>query len=77
MDDNIYYLLHDSFLLGLFFYPEDGGDMFLWNVSWLSMDYIPLYPRIQNSSKHNSPPWWGEKLKEGPPFENWWSMQWS
>jgi hypothetical protein len=29
MDDNIYYLLHDSFLLGLFFYPEDGGDMFL------------------------------------------------
>jgi hypothetical protein len=23
------YLLHDDFLLGLFFHPEDGGDMFL------------------------------------------------
>jgi hypothetical protein len=22
------YLLHAGFLLGLFFYPEDGGDMF-------------------------------------------------
>jgi hypothetical protein len=27
------YLLHDGFLLGLFFNPEDGGDMFLQNVS--------------------------------------------
>jgi hypothetical protein len=26
------YLLHAGFLLGLFFYPEDGGDMFLRNV---------------------------------------------
>jgi hypothetical protein len=25
------YLLHASFLLGLYFYPEDGGDMFLLN----------------------------------------------
>jgi hypothetical protein len=24
-----FYLLHDGFLLGLFFDPEDGGDMFL------------------------------------------------
>jgi hypothetical protein len=26
------YLLHAGFLLGLFFDPEDGGDMFLRNV---------------------------------------------
>jgi hypothetical protein len=31
--------------LGLFFYPEDGGDMFLRNVGWLSTDYTALYPR--------------------------------
>jgi hypothetical protein len=29
---------HSSFLLGLFFEPENGGDMFLWNVGWLSTD---------------------------------------
>jgi hypothetical protein len=34
-------LLHASFLLGLFFNPEDGGDMFL----RISMDYVALYPR--------------------------------
>jgi hypothetical protein len=28
-----YYLLHAVFLLCLFFDPEDGGDMFLQNVS--------------------------------------------
>jgi hypothetical protein len=28
-----------GFLLGLYFEPEDGGDMFLRNVSSLSMDY--------------------------------------
>jgi hypothetical protein len=26
-------------LLDLFFNPEDGGNMFLWNVCWLSVDY--------------------------------------
>jgi hypothetical protein len=26
-------------LLGLFFDPEDGGDLFLQNVGWLSMVY--------------------------------------
>jgi hypothetical protein len=41
---------HAGFLLGLFFNLEDGGDMFLQNVSSLSMDYMSLYPRRQNSS---------------------------
>jgi hypothetical protein len=31
-------------LLGLID-PEDGGDMFLGNVRWLSADYTVLYPR--------------------------------
>jgi hypothetical protein len=35
-------------LLGLFFDPEDGGDMFLRNINWLSTDYTALYPRRQN-----------------------------
>jgi hypothetical protein len=35
--------LHANFLLGLFFDPEDGGDMFLWNVEWLLSDYMMLY----------------------------------
>jgi hypothetical protein len=40
-----------GFLLGLFFDLEDGGDMFLWNVGWLPMDYyMTLYPRRQYSS---------------------------
>jgi hypothetical protein len=33
-----------------FFDPEDGGDMFLRNVGWLSTDYTPLYPRTEKSS---------------------------
>jgi hypothetical protein len=32
-----------SVLFQLFLDPEDGGDMFLRNVSWLSMDYMALY----------------------------------
>jgi hypothetical protein len=32
-----HYLLHAGCLPGLFFEPEDGGDMFLRNVGWLSM----------------------------------------
>jgi hypothetical protein len=30
------------FLLGLFFDPEDGGDMFLRNVGGISTDYTAL-----------------------------------
>jgi hypothetical protein len=32
------YLLRAAFLLGLFFGPEDGGDMFLRKVLWLIFD---------------------------------------
>jgi hypothetical protein len=35
--------LHVGLMRGLFFNPEDGGDMFLWNVCWLSPDYMALY----------------------------------
>jgi hypothetical protein len=41
---------HAGFLLGLFFDPEDRGDMFLRNVGWLSTDYTALYHRIWYSS---------------------------
>jgi hypothetical protein len=34
-----------GFLHGLFFDPEEGGDMLLWNVGWTSKDYTALYPR--------------------------------
>jgi hypothetical protein len=34
-----------GFFLGLYFDYEDGGDMFLWNVGWLSMDNTVLYHR--------------------------------
>jgi hypothetical protein len=38
------------FLLGLFFDPDDGGEIFLRNVSRFSTDYMALYPRKQNTS---------------------------
>jgi hypothetical protein len=31
--------------LGLFFVPENGGDIFLRIISLLPMDYTALYPR--------------------------------
>jgi hypothetical protein len=39
-------------LLGLIFDPEDGGNMLHQNVDWVSVDYVALYPRRQNSSTH-------------------------
>jgi hypothetical protein len=39
------HLISSWFFLGLFFGPEDGGDMFLLYVDWLSTDYTALYPR--------------------------------
>jgi hypothetical protein len=44
------YVLDAGLLLGLFFVPEDGGDIFLLNVGWLSTDYMALNPRRENSS---------------------------
>jgi hypothetical protein len=29
----------------IFLDPEDGGDVFLRNVGWISADYAVLYPR--------------------------------
>jgi hypothetical protein len=46
-----YYLLHAGIFLGLFFDPEDGGDMHLKNVCLFSRDYTALYPRRYNSSQ--------------------------
>jgi hypothetical protein len=34
-----------DFILGLFFYPEDGGEMLHRNIDSLSMDYKVFYPR--------------------------------
>jgi hypothetical protein len=41
--------LHPGFLLDLFSDPEDGGDMFLRIVCWLSPNYTALYLRRHNS----------------------------
>jgi hypothetical protein len=32
-------------MLGLFFDPEDSGDMFLQNVGGISTNYTVVYPR--------------------------------
>jgi hypothetical protein len=34
-----------GFLFGVFTSPEDGGDVFLWNIRWLLTDYISLNHR--------------------------------
>jgi hypothetical protein len=41
---------HAGLLLGLFFDPEDGSNMFLWNVGLLSTDYMALYSKRCNFS---------------------------
>jgi hypothetical protein len=40
-----YSMLRAGFLLGLLFSPDNGGDLFLRNVGWLSTDYMALHPR--------------------------------
>jgi hypothetical protein len=42
-----YSLFHADFLFRPFIYPEDGGDIFLQNIDWLSTEYMVLYPRRQ------------------------------
>jgi hypothetical protein len=42
------YLPHASLLFGLFFDPEDGGDMFLRNVGLLSTDDMITAVRTSN-----------------------------
>jgi hypothetical protein len=44
-------IIQAGFLLGFVFDHEDGSDIFLRNVGWLSTDYTALYPRRQNSSE--------------------------
>jgi hypothetical protein len=39
-------------LLGLFLDPEDRSCMFLWNVGWVSTDYMPLYPEDRTLHNH-------------------------
>jgi hypothetical protein len=36
-------------LLGLFFDPEDGVDVSLQNIDWLSLNHMTLYPTRENS----------------------------
>jgi hypothetical protein len=59
----------DGVLLHLFFDPEDGGDIYLLNVDFLSTDYTALYPGRHNSTtdvysgtyketKRFQTPWW-------------------
>jgi hypothetical protein len=42
-----------SLFLFLLFDTEEECDMFLRNISWLSPDYTPLYPRRLKSSRHS------------------------
>jgi hypothetical protein len=46
-----YSLLDSGFLLDLLLSSEDGADMFVQNIGWLSPGYIMLYPRRYNSSE--------------------------
>jgi hypothetical protein len=36
------YLLHAGFLLVLFYYTEDDGDIFIRNIGWLLAAYLAL-----------------------------------
>jgi hypothetical protein len=43
---------HAGILLGLFFDTENGDDMFLRNISWLSVGCTTLYPRKYTLHNH-------------------------
>jgi hypothetical protein len=47
-----FWLLHARFSPDLLYNPENGGEMFLWNVDWLSADYTALYPKNRTLYKH-------------------------
>jgi hypothetical protein len=43
---------NSDILLGLFLNPEDGGDMSLRDVGWLSTNYTTLYPEDRTLHNH-------------------------
>jgi hypothetical protein len=45
-------MFYSGFLLSLFIAPEDGCDMFLRNVSWLSTDYTRCIPEDRTLHNH-------------------------
>jgi hypothetical protein len=51
-------LLHAGFFLGLLSIPEDGGDIFPFNIGCLSTDCTVLYHRRQNTSTPFKNPQW-------------------
>jgi hypothetical protein len=55
------FLLASSWFLSwlILFDPEDGGNVFLQNVNWRSLEYTALYPGVQNSSH---PPLWEPEI---------------
>lgn len=39
-------LLHAGFMLGLLLHSDDEGKMFLQNITWVSINYMVLYPKF-------------------------------
>jgi hypothetical protein len=62
------YLLHASFLLGLFFSPEYGCRIFLQNVCWLLMNYTALIPEERAFQK---PLLWEPQIINKTKFIRW------
>jgi hypothetical protein len=46
-----FYFLYASFFLRLFFYPEDGSEIYLRNLGCLSTTYTALYLTNKNNSQ--------------------------